>query len=210
MYFLGNKRQMLKDLLGHSPLINLFFKTITKKITVVQYQNEKRRRERRPIKTPPPYPPLNQKQIVAQQQSINLSPKSSLHSGTGDCPLEKLLLGVHEDVLVPCHDLHSLPDLPDERLGGRGHHRHGELRCLPTMVKLAMSPECTGSVLLLQPCLVLATPCVSRIARLSMVLGVSLLADHTLSWLPFSFGLLIPWVGTVEGPSSRQVMHWME
>ena len=44
-FFLGNKTQMLKDLSGHSPLVNLFFKTITKKITVVQYQNEKRRRE---------------------------------------------------------------------------------------------------------------------------------------------------------------------
>ena len=47
------KHKWLKDLSGHSPLVNLFSKTITKKITVVQYQNEKRRRERRPIKTPP-------------------------------------------------------------------------------------------------------------------------------------------------------------
>jgi len=53
---LGKKiRKLLKDLSGPSPLVNLFFKTKTKKITVVQYQNEneKRRRERRPIKTPP-------------------------------------------------------------------------------------------------------------------------------------------------------------
>ena len=35
------KHKLLKDLSGHSPLVNLFSKTITKKITVVQYQNEK-------------------------------------------------------------------------------------------------------------------------------------------------------------------------
>ena len=61
-FFLGNKTQMLKDLSGPSPLVNLFFKTKTKKITFVQYQNEKRRMERRPIKTPPhtsSYPKTN-------------------------------------------------------------------------------------------------------------------------------------------------------
>ena len=42
------KHKLLKDLSGPSPLVNLFFKTITKKITVVQYQNEKRRLGRRP------------------------------------------------------------------------------------------------------------------------------------------------------------------
>ena len=34
------KPRWLKDLLGHSPLINLFFKTITKKITDVQYHQQ--------------------------------------------------------------------------------------------------------------------------------------------------------------------------
>ena len=130
------KHKLLKDLSGHSPLVNLFYKTKTKKITVVQYQNEKRREGVR-LRRPP-----IQKQMVAQQQSTNLSSKSSLHPRAGDCPLEKLLLGVHEDVLVPCHDLHSLPDLPDEGFGGGGHHRHGELCLLPTMVELAVTPEC--------------------------------------------------------------------
>ena len=183
-----NRTQMLKDLSGPSPLVNLFFKTITKKITVVQYQNEKRRREGVRLRRPP-----IQKQIVAQQQSINLSPKSSLNSGTSDRPLEELLLGIHEVVLVPCHDLHSLPDLPDEGLGGGGHHRHGELCCLSTMVELTVPPQCIRSDLLLQSYLVLATPGVSTIARLTMVLCISLLADHTLSRSSFSFSLLIPW-----------------
>ena len=42
------KHKLLKDLSGPSPLVNLFFKTKTEKITVVQYQNEKRRLGRRP------------------------------------------------------------------------------------------------------------------------------------------------------------------
>ena len=34
------KHKLLKDLSGQSPLVNLFFKTKTKKITVVLYQKE--------------------------------------------------------------------------------------------------------------------------------------------------------------------------
>ena len=59
-----------------------------------------------------------QKQEVAQQLSTKLSAKAPLNSCTRDSTLDKLeelLLGVHEDVLVPCHNLHPLPDLPDER-----------------------------------------------------------------------------------------------
>ena len=48
------KLYLLKDLSGPSPLVNLFFKTKTKKITVVLYQKEK------------------EKKIVAPQQSIAL------------------------------------------------------------------------------------------------------------------------------------------
>ena len=144
------KHKLLKDLSGHSPLVNLFYKTKTKKITVVQYQNEKRREGVR-LRRPP-----IQKQMVAQQQSTNLSSKSSLHPRAGDCPLEKLLLGVHEDVLVARHNLHSLPDLPDVGLCGRGHHSHGELGHFTIMVELIVPPECICFYLLLQPCLVLS------------------------------------------------------
>ena len=42
------KHKLLKDLSGQSPLVNLFFKTKTENITVVQYQNEKKRLGRRP------------------------------------------------------------------------------------------------------------------------------------------------------------------
>ena len=73
---------------------------------------------------------------------MNLSSKAPLNSCTWDSTLEELLLGVHEDVLVPCHYLDSLPDLPDEGLSGGGHHRLGELSCLPTMVELTVPPEC--------------------------------------------------------------------
>ena len=81
--------------------------------------------------------PLPQKQSVAQQ----LSAKSSFCPGVRDCPLEELLLGVHEDVLVACHDLHALSDLPDVGLGGGGDHRHGEVSSFPTMVEFTVSPE---------------------------------------------------------------------
>ena len=100
----------------------------------------------------PPHAHLLSKHIVARQQSTNLLFKSSLHPRAGDWRLEKLLLGFHEDVLVPCHDLHSLPYLPDERLGGGGHHRHGELCLLPSMVELLIvsrSVDGSASTLLL-------------------------------------------------------------
>ena len=42
------KHKLLKDLSGQSPLVNLFFKTKTENITVVQYQHEKKKLGRRP------------------------------------------------------------------------------------------------------------------------------------------------------------------
>ena len=66
---------MLKDLSGPSPLVNLFFKTKTKKITVVQYQNEKRRMERRPIKTPPhtsSYPKTSSVIVIGNFEQLSL------------------------------------------------------------------------------------------------------------------------------------------
>ena len=85
---MGKKiRKLLKDLSGPSPLVNLFFKTKTKKITVVQYQNEneKRRRERRPIKTPPmpsSYPKTNSCSATVNKSIYRPNPLCTLVLGT--------------------------------------------------------------------------------------------------------------------------------
>ena len=98
--------------------------------------------------------------------------------------MEELLLGVHEDVLVACHDLHALSDLPDVGLGGGGDHRHGEVSSFPTMVEFTVSPEGIRPFLPLQVGLMVIASGPAGVARLTMVLGDC--------WVRTRSGLLSP------------------
>ena len=80
---------------------------------------------------------------------VVLSSEASLDSCVGHGPLEELLLRVHQDVLVPGHDLHALPYQPDVGGGGGGDHRHGELDLLLPLVVVEVGVPHAGVALVL-------------------------------------------------------------